>query len=97
MSAVSVLTSVVLTLHAEFFLHWIWVLYLPLFAFGYLILAVVFVMVLRWPVARRGSRALSVAAAVLTFVGFGGSLFLFVGTPEPGPYNGFGIPLCPTV
>ncbi|WP_328393305.1 hypothetical protein [Nocardia sp. NBC_00416] len=170
--------SILLTLHAEFFLHWIWVLYLPLFAFGYLILVFVFG-VLLWPVARRSSRALSVAASALAAVSVGGSLFLFidteasgwarfwleypafaaaatvevpehgeadlygielprhlcvvapncritnlgdsngapiryaadyidvfedtygyghfVGTPEPGPYNGFGIPLCPSM
>ncbi|MFE3103883.1 hypothetical protein ACFROC_02900 [Nocardia tengchongensis] len=177
-AAALVVVSIVVTLHAEFFLYWIWVLYLPLFAFGYLILAIVFVVLLR-RVTRNGSQGLAVATAALAVVGVSGSLFLFVdtkasgwarfwleypafaaaatvevpkhgegalygvelpshlcvvapncrianlgysngapvryaadyvdvfeatygyghfvGTPEPGPYNGFGIPLCPTM
>lgn len=177
-AAVAAVVSIVVTLHAEFFQHWIWVLYLPLFAFGYLLLAIVFGVSL-WPVARRGPRGLSVGAVALAVVGLGGSLFLFfdtevsgwarfwleypayaaaamvevpehgegdlygvelpghlcvvapncrlanlgdsngapiryaadyadafehtygyghfVGTPEPGPYNAFGIPVCPTM
>ncbi|WP_157229016.1 hypothetical protein [Nocardia brevicatena] len=177
-AAVSAVVSIAVTLHDDFFLYWIWVLYLPLFAFGYLILAIVFVVLLRC-VTRSGSRGLSVATAALAVVGIGGSLFLFVdteaggwarfwleypafaaaatvevpehgegdlygvelpshlcvvapncrianlgysngapiryaadyvdvakhtygyrhfaGTPEPGPYNGFGIPGCPTM
>ncbi|WP_039827733.1 hypothetical protein [Nocardia testacea] len=77
------MTSIVLTLHAEFFLHWIWVLYLPLFAFGYLILAIVSWLSV-WAVARGGSRGLTVAAAVLALVSVGGSLFLFVDTKTSG-------------
>lgn len=177
-AAAAAVVSLVVTLHAEFFMYWLWVLYLPLFAFGYSILAIVFA-VLLWPLIRTGSRGLSVAATALAAVGVGGSLFLFVdteaggrarfwleypafaaaatvevpeygkddlygvelpshlcvvapncrianlgssngapiryaadyvevsdntygyghfvGTPEPGPYNGFGIPVCPTV
>lgn len=177
-AAALVVVSIVVTLHAEFFLYWIWVLYLPLFAFGYLILAIVFVVLVR-RVTRSGSQGLAVATAALAVVGVVGSLFLFfdtkasgwarfwleypafaaaatvevpehgegalygvelpsylcvvapncrianlgysngapvryaadyvdvheatygyghfVGTPEPGPYNGFAIPLCPTM
>ncbi|MET8800634.1 hypothetical protein ABZV91_30125 [Nocardia sp. NPDC004568] len=75
--------SIVLTLHAEFFLHWIWVLYLPLFAFGYLILAIVSGISVG-AVARGGSRGLAIAAAVLVVVSVGGSLFLFVDTKASG-------------
>ncbi|WP_157105836.1 hypothetical protein [Nocardia sienata] len=82
--AVTAVTSIVLTLHAEFFLHWLWVLYLPLFAFGYLLLAIVSGMSV-WAIARSGSQVLPVAAAVvLAVVSVGGSLFLFVDTKTSG-------------
>lgn len=82
-AAVSAVISIVVTLHAEFFMYWLWVPYLPLFAVGYSILVIVFVMLLR-PLVRTGSRRLSVAATVLAVMGVGGSLFLFVDTKAGG-------------
>ncbi|MFE3054811.1 hypothetical protein [Nocardia sp. NPDC059239] len=82
-AAAPVVVSIVVTLHAELFLYWIGVLYLPLFAFGYLILAIVFVVLLR-RVTRSGSQGLAVATAALAVVGVSGSLFLFVDTKASG-------------
>ncbi|WP_280301839.1 hypothetical protein [Nocardia abscessus] len=58
-------------------------LYLPLFAFGYLILAIVFVVSL-WPITTRSSSRWLPVAAALAVVGVGGSSFLFVDTKASG-------------